>query len=193
MFAEETLRLPVIGSDNKLLRVLEVACRKIIGPAPRRPDLIHAVREYVVLRLAKGAATIEDVARHFNMSSRTPERRLEERGMSYRALVESIRCDLAKRYLANSQLRLHRLRISWVFRAGSVGPSVQAMDRQHADAIPRRAAMISRNVQPSNPMIRSAPNRQVSSLGDTHSVDLRLTAKLIASEQLRCHNTLAFT
>ena len=33
VYAEETLRLPVVGADNKLLRVLEVACRKIIGPA----------------------------------------------------------------------------------------------------------------------------------------------------------------
>ena len=34
VFAEETLRLPVVGADNKLLRVLEVACRKIIGRRP---------------------------------------------------------------------------------------------------------------------------------------------------------------
>ena len=50
--------MPVIGADNKLLRVLEGACRKIVGPAPRKHDLIHSVREYVVQRLAKGAAPI---------------------------------------------------------------------------------------------------------------------------------------
>ena len=33
---------------QRLLRVLEVACRKIIGRPPRRQDLVHSVREYVV-------------------------------------------------------------------------------------------------------------------------------------------------
>ena len=55
VYATETLQLPVIGADNRLLRVLEVACRKIIGRQPRKDDLIHSVREYVVQRLAKGA------------------------------------------------------------------------------------------------------------------------------------------
>jgi AraC-like DNA-binding protein len=127
VFAEETLRLPVIGSDNKLLRVLEAACRKIIGPAPRKHDLIHSVREYVVHRLARGAATIDDVARHFNMSSKTLERRLGERGTSYRALVESIRRDLAKRYLAASGLRLQQ--IAYLLGYSEPAPLARAFKR----------------------------------------------------------------
>ena len=42
VYAEETLRLPVVGADNKLLRVLEVACRKIIGRA--RAGTISSIR-----------------------------------------------------------------------------------------------------------------------------------------------------
>src|SRR4029077_5238261 len=60
IFSEETLRLPVIGADNRLLRTLEAACRKIIGRQPRKDDLIHSVREYVVQRLAKGAPLFDD-------------------------------------------------------------------------------------------------------------------------------------
>src|SRR5215475_13435788 len=34
VYREETVRLPVIGADNKLLKVLERACRQILGPTP---------------------------------------------------------------------------------------------------------------------------------------------------------------
>ena len=54
VFSEETLRLPVMGADNRLLRMLEAACRKIVGRRPRKDDLVHSVREYVVQRLRRG-------------------------------------------------------------------------------------------------------------------------------------------
>ncbi len=127
VFAEETLRLPVIGADSKLLRVLESACRRIIGPAPRKHDLIHSVREYVVQRLAKGAVPLDDVARHLGMSGKTLERRLRERGASYRATVEGIRRDLAERYLADTDLRLQQ--IAYLLGYSEPAPLVRAFKR----------------------------------------------------------------
>ncbi len=62
IFSEETLRLPVIGADNRLLRTLEAACRRIVGPRPRKEDLVHSVRQHVVQQLAKGAPAFDDVA-----------------------------------------------------------------------------------------------------------------------------------
>jgi AraC-like DNA-binding protein len=127
IFSEETLRLPVIGADNRLLRTLEAACRRIIGPQPRKEDLIHSVREYIVQRLAKGAPPFDDLARHFNMSSKTLERRLGERNASYRDLVDDIRRDLAKHYLANTALRLHQ--IAYALGYSEPGPLVRAFRR----------------------------------------------------------------
>ena len=127
IFSEETLRLPVIGAHNRLLRTLEAACRKIIGRQPRKDDLIHSVREYVVQRLAKGAPPFDDLARHFNMSSKTLERRLGERNASYRDLVDDIRRDLALHYLANTALRLHQ--IAYALGYSEPGPLVRAFKR----------------------------------------------------------------
>ena len=127
IFSEETLRLPVIGADNRLLRTLEAACRQIIGRQPRKDDLVHSVREYVVQRLAKGAPPFDDLARHFNMSSKTLERRLGERNASYRELVDDIRRDLAKHYLANTALRLHQ--IAYALGYSEPGPLVRAFKR----------------------------------------------------------------
>ena len=127
VFSEETLRLPVIAADNRLLRTLEAACRKIIGRQPPKDDLIHSVREYVVQRLEKGAPPFDDLARHLNMSSKTLERRLGERNTSYRALVGDIRRDLAKHYLANTGLRLHQ--IAYALGYSEPGPLVRAFKR----------------------------------------------------------------
>ena len=133
IFSEETLRLPVIGADNRLLRTLEAACRRIFGPRPRKEDLVHSVREYVVQQLAKGAPAFDDVARHFNMSSRTLERRLGERKASYREIVDAIRCDLAKHYLADTELRLHQ--IAYALGYSEPGPLVRAF-RRWTDSTP---------------------------------------------------------
>jgi AraC-like DNA-binding protein len=127
VFAEETLRLPVIGADSKLLRVLESAGRKIIGPAPRKHDLVHSVRAYVLQRLAKGAVPLNDVARHLGMSAKTLERRLRERDASYRALVEGIRRELAERYLADTDLRLQQ--IAYLLAYSEPAPLVRAFKR----------------------------------------------------------------
>jgi AraC-like DNA-binding protein len=133
IYSEETLRLPVVGADNRLLRTLEDACRRILGPRPRKEDLVHSVRRYVVERLAKGAPAFDDVARHFNMSAKTLERRLGERNASYRELVDGTRCDLAKHYLANTNLRLHQ--IAYMLGYAEPGPLVRAFKRW-TDATP---------------------------------------------------------
>jgi AraC-like DNA-binding protein len=127
VYSKETLQLPVIGADNKLLHVLEGACRKIIGPAPRKHDLVHSVREYVFQRLAKGAVPFDDVAHHFHMSSKTLERRLSERGTGYRELVDAIRCDLAKHYLADTAVRLQQ--IAYLLGYSEPAPLVRAFKR----------------------------------------------------------------
>lgn len=127
IYSEESLQLPVVGADNKLLRVLEAACRRIIGRRPGKDDLVHSVREYVVARLAKGPPSFDDLARHFNMSSKTLERRLGERNAGYRELIDGIRSDLAKHYLANTDLRLHQ--IAFALGYSEPGPLVRAFKR----------------------------------------------------------------
>ena len=135
VFASETLGLPVSGADRKLLQVLESACRRIIGQRPRQQDLIHSVREYVVQHLAKGAAPFEAVARHVGMSGKTLERRLGERGTSYRALVDGVRFGLAKHYLVDTDFRLQQ--IAYLLGYSEPAPLVRAF-RRWAGRTPRQ-------------------------------------------------------
>ena len=103
------MRLPVIGADNRLLKVLEDACRKILGPTPKKQDLLHDVRELIIDKLAKGTAQFDEVARELNMSSKTLERRLAERGATFSTLLEDTRSRMAKRYLSETDFRLDQV------------------------------------------------------------------------------------
>ena len=108
-------------------------------------------------RLAKGAAPFDDVARHFSMSGKTLERRLGERGASYRGLVDGVRCDLAKHYLADTDLRLQQIAYLLGYSSLRPGAGVQAMGRLHAHTIPRQATLTSRNQGMGQPLLKSMP------------------------------------
>ena len=135
VFSPDALRLPVIGADHKLLRALEGACRRIVGRRPRRQDLVHSVREHVVQHLAKGALSFDAVARHLGMSGKTLERRLSERDTTYRALLDGVRFDLARHYLADTDLRLQQ--IAYLLGYSEPAPLVRAF-RRWADCTPRQ-------------------------------------------------------
>jgi AraC-like DNA-binding protein len=127
IFDAAMMRLPVIGADNKLFRVLERACQKILGPAPKKQDIVHDVRELVIDRVAKGGTNFDDVARELNMSSKTLERRLAARGTTFSSLLDDIRNGLAKRYLSDTDLRLDQ--IAYLTGYSEPAPLVRAFRR----------------------------------------------------------------
>jgi AraC-like DNA-binding protein len=144
IYAEETTRLPVEGADTKLLKILELACQKIVGPTPKKQDLVHKVRELIVEKLPRGSANIDAIADELNMSSKTLERRLAERSQSFSALLDETRCKAAKHYLEETNLRIAQV----AYMAGYTEPAALvrafrrwtgATPKQHRDR-PRDAA-----------------------------------------------------
>lgn len=104
-----TTQLPVVGADDKLLKVLKRTCRLVLGPAPKKKELIHQVRELVVAGLTKGPIRLDDVAGKLGMSSKSLERRLGVQGKTFSALLDEIRGGLAKRYLGETDFRLEQI------------------------------------------------------------------------------------
>jgi AraC-like DNA-binding protein len=119
VYSEETTRLPAKGADDKLLRVLELACQKIIGPTPEMQDLVHEVRRLIVERLPRGSANIDAIADELNMGSKTLERRLAERSQSFSALLDATRYNAAKHYLEETDMRLSQV----AYMAGYTEPA----------------------------------------------------------------------
>jgi AraC-like DNA-binding protein len=109
VFEPAHLQLPVAGADDRLLRELQRACRLILGPVPRRKDVVHDVRELVMDRLTKGPVKIDVIARDLGMSPKTLERRLGERDRTFTALLDDIREGLARHYLGETDMRLDQV------------------------------------------------------------------------------------
>jgi AraC-like DNA-binding protein len=109
IYGVEATRLPVIGADDKLLKVLERGCRQILGPTPKKRHLLHDDRELVTERLTKRPVRIEDIARDLGMSSKTLERRLADNGETFTELLNKIRKGLAEHYLRETDFRLEQV------------------------------------------------------------------------------------
>jgi AraC-like DNA-binding protein len=109
IYDAEAIRLPVIGADDRLLKVLERACRQILGPAPKKRDLVKDIRKLMTERLTKGHFRIDDVARDLGMSSKTLERRLADKDETFTELLGAIRRDLARHYVRETDFRLDQI------------------------------------------------------------------------------------
>lgn len=101
--------LPIKTADSGLLRILERYCREILGRRPAVPTLVYQVRELITDLLTTGEPNIDTVAAELNISSRTLERRLRARGLTYRRVLDDLRRQLAERYLADERLGLSQI------------------------------------------------------------------------------------
>ncbi|BBH45745.1 AraC family transcriptional regulator [Pseudomonas sp. KU43P] len=73
------------------------------------PSLVEAVRKAIRQWLPEGRASIEHVAQLQGMNVRTFQRRLDDQGQVFSALVGEVRRELAVHYLGNSNYPLQRI------------------------------------------------------------------------------------
>ncbi len=75
-------------------------------PAPDRASIATDVRKDLYILMPMGQATIEQVARGRGMNVRTLQRRLEEAGETFSNALNSVRTELALRYMENPRYSL---------------------------------------------------------------------------------------
>ena len=68
-----------------------------------KQSLVKQVTEKIIISLAMGEPNQEIIANSLHMSSRSLQRKLKEEASSFRQLLDDVRKDLAKNYLASSQ------------------------------------------------------------------------------------------
>ena len=108
-FDAATMALPVVGADDRLLAALQAACARLLGPAPAQRDLVHEVRELMLDGLSRGGATLDAAAGAVGLSPKTLERRLARHGTSFTKLLDTLRADLVRQYLADTDFRLEQV------------------------------------------------------------------------------------
>jgi AraC-like DNA-binding protein len=104
VLAQATLDTPLVKSDAGLCAVLDRHLAELLERIPRPTGLAARVRQIVAKDLASGVPDARAVARALHMSRRSLQRRLRDDRTSYRSLVESLRRELATRYLAEREL-----------------------------------------------------------------------------------------
>ena len=95
----------VAGADRRLLPIVERHLDELLASGAKDAWL-QQVHTAIAASLCDGAPDIGTVARQLGMSVRTFQRRLEDHGVVWKALVAEIRRELAHRYLANEGTNL---------------------------------------------------------------------------------------
>jgi AraC-like DNA-binding protein len=78
-------------------------------PAAQGDSIVADVRRCIYLLLPLGRATIVQIAQSLGMNVRTLQRRLDESGLAFGALVAEVRRELAPRYIGNPRYPMGRV------------------------------------------------------------------------------------
>lgn len=96
---------PCSGQDD-LFPFAEELARQRLMELRGEDKLINTVRETILNQLPFGLPKICDTARALDMAPRTLQRRLQERQLKYKALLDEVRRELARELVVNPELSL---------------------------------------------------------------------------------------
>lgn len=99
-------RLPT--ANPQLARVNDAVITEYLAHYDRSSTAMR-VRAALITRLPSGRVTQREVASALHMSLRTLQRKLEDEGTSYKALLEETRRELARQYLRQSSITVNEV------------------------------------------------------------------------------------
>jgi AraC-like DNA-binding protein len=128
VFAPSTGHLPIIGADPYLNRLLVKYCEEALARRPANLESFRsAVQNAIVPLLPHGQAEAAETARKLGMSQRTLARRLRVEGVTFSQVLDSLKSDLAQRYLADASLSISQ--IAWLLGYQEVSAFTHAFKR----------------------------------------------------------------
>lgn len=105
-FPIEYLSVPLLHSDTTLLDLLSQQAEALLAVLPKADVFEEKLQQVIVQTLHEGEPTLPIVSAHLALSSRTLQRRLQERGLVFQDILENTRRELAVRYLLDKTLSL---------------------------------------------------------------------------------------
>ncbi len=103
VFDSATLDTPLPQSDPESSSHFQQQCRLLLAKLSAQGHFVDDVRMLIISRPGY-FPDIKYMAKKMDMSVRTLRRRLKEEGTSYRQIMDEIRFELAREYLANTRL-----------------------------------------------------------------------------------------
>lgn len=105
-FPLSMLTLKVQKADPALRALLEQQANSLLTVLPNGDQFEQAFYKYLLRAMQDGKPTIEEIAAYMKLSARTLHRRLQEREMEFKPLLQRTRQQLAKQYLKDGRLTL---------------------------------------------------------------------------------------
>ena len=93
-----------LSYNEELLDILTPALNQSLDEQKREQTITGTVKWILDRRLASGTPSIQAVASEMGMSARTLQRRMTDEGTSFNHLLNDVRHDHARRYLADSTI-----------------------------------------------------------------------------------------
>jgi AraC-like DNA-binding protein len=119
--------VPLVSADSFLHALLIAQCEQIHAQRLRPAALRISVENEIVPLLPHGKAQASEIARKLAVSQRTLARRLASEGLSFTAILDELRCDLAKHYLREADLPVTT--IAWLLGYQEVSAFTHAFKR----------------------------------------------------------------
>ena len=118
----------VISADPYLNELLVANCEQALAHRRTKRGVFRvAVENAIVPLLPHGKARAAQIAAKLGLSQRTAARRLALEGLTFSAVLESLRCDLARQYLSDPGLSISR--IAWLLGYQEVSAFTHAFKR----------------------------------------------------------------
>lgn len=104
VFPPDVLMLPIATHDSELGETLSRQVSQLVDALPAAASFARDVRRVLAAELRGGNPMIDNVAAQLGMHPKTLTRRLKQEGTSHSELLDSLRRDLAERYVTVSDL-----------------------------------------------------------------------------------------
>lgn len=102
----ELLDRPLALSNAALRAYFERQCKEAAEKFEADAALTGKVRRQIIAGMNGQVPSIHDVARALGMSARSLQRALDAEGTKFQTLVDDVRCEFSRRYLARKSLNL---------------------------------------------------------------------------------------
>ena len=105
-FPLDYFALPVTNSDPGLKNLLDQQAQTLLSVLPEQEDFVQDLQQAIIKAIQNGEPTLEQVARTLALSPRTLHRRLAEKGLVFKVVLQEMRLQLARQYLKEKRLTL---------------------------------------------------------------------------------------
>lgn len=106
IFPRRLLATPMPRADPALTELLDRHALALLAGLPKVDDFLSALRHALREELPQGEPEVGRIAKRLHLSTRSLQRRLQQEGTTFVLLVDTLRRELALRYLEDQQLTL---------------------------------------------------------------------------------------